>query len=221
MQRSVSPIIYRLFMFSFFYKYRSAEAAGEFAELTREVSAVSILIQDLEEQAASPSFARNQQDSRNQAKLRSLIDSIAYRLRDLKQLATKYSSLSTAKKNNWDRLRFGTNRIDDIRARLTLHTTLVQTRRSKCCPHRMQKRRNQRRTFSGRKSPGRHCERSQAWRLRTISGFGREMEHLDGAQARATHRGLSNRSGSAAQIPNQAISFRFVAGGRSPGRYAH
>jgi hypothetical protein len=95
--------------------------------VTREVSAVSILVQDLEDQAASPSFARNQQDCQKQAKLRSLIDGIIYALRELEDLATKYSSLSTAKKNNWDRLRFATRNIDDIRARLILHTSAAQT----------------------------------------------------------------------------------------------
>jgi hypothetical protein len=91
------------------------------------VSAVSILVRDLEDQAASPSFARNQQDCQKQAKLRSLIDGIIYALRELEDLATKYSSLSTAKKNNWDRLRFATRNIDDIRARLILHTSAAQT----------------------------------------------------------------------------------------------
>ena len=91
------------------------------------MSAVSILVQDLEEQAASPSFTQNQQDCRKQAELRSLIDGIIYALRELEELATKYSSLSTAKKNNWDRLRFATTSIDDIRARLILHTSAAQT----------------------------------------------------------------------------------------------
>ena len=95
--------------------------------MTREVSAVSILIQDLEEQAASPSLARNPQDCRKQAELRSLIDGIICPLRELEELATKYSSLSTAKKNSWDRLRFATKSIDDIRSRLILHTSAAQT----------------------------------------------------------------------------------------------
>ena len=94
--------------------------------MTREVSAVSILVQDLEEQAASPGFAQNQQDCAKQAKLRSLIDGIVYPLRQLEELATKYSSLSAAKKNNWDRLRFATKSIDDVRARLILHTSAAQ-----------------------------------------------------------------------------------------------
>ena len=91
------------------------------------MSAVSILVQDLEDQAASPDFARFQQDAHKQAKLRSLIDGIIYALRELEDLATKYSSLSTAKKNNWDRLRFASKSIDDIRARLILHTSAAQT----------------------------------------------------------------------------------------------
>ena len=95
--------------------------------MTREVSAVSILVQDLEDQAASPDFARFQQDAHKQAKLRSLIDGIIYALRELEDLANKYSSLSTSKKNNWDRLRFASKNIDDIRARLILHTSAAQT----------------------------------------------------------------------------------------------
>lgn len=91
------------------------------------MSTISILVQDLEERAASPSFARNQQDCRKQAKLRSLIDSIIYPLRELEELATKYSSLSTAKKNNWERLRFASKSIDGIRARLILHTSAAQS----------------------------------------------------------------------------------------------
>src|SRR5205814_9868589 len=99
----------------------------EFAEVTREVSAVSLLVQDLEDQAASPSFAQYQRDSGKQAELRSIIDGIIYALRELEELATKYSSLSTAKKNNWDRLRFAAKNIDDIRTRLILHTSAAQT----------------------------------------------------------------------------------------------
>ena len=95
--------------------------------MTREVSAVSILVQDLEEQAACPDFVLNQQDPHKQAKLRSVIDGIIYALRELEGLANKYSSLSTAKKNNWDRLRFATKSIDDVRARLILHTSAAQT----------------------------------------------------------------------------------------------
>ena len=91
------------------------------------MSAVSILVQDLEDQAASPDFTRFQSDAQKQAKLRSIIDSIIYALRELEDLATKYSSLSTARKNNWDRLRFASKSIEDIRARLILHTSAAQT----------------------------------------------------------------------------------------------
>ena len=91
------------------------------------MSAVSIVVKDLEDQVASPVFAQLQQDAHKQAKLRSLIDGIIYALRELEDLATKYSSLSTAKKNNWDRLRFASKSIDSIRARLILHTSAAQT----------------------------------------------------------------------------------------------
>ncbi len=101
-------------------------AAGDFAEVTREVSSVSIVIQDLEEQAASPELTLNPQDWSEQVKLRSLIDGIIYPLRELEELATKYTSLSTAKKNNWDRLRFASKKISDIRSRLALHTSIAQ-----------------------------------------------------------------------------------------------
>ncbi len=94
--------------------------------MTREVSAVYIVVQELEEQAASPQLARNQQDCPEQVKLRSLIDGIIYPLRELEILATEYSSLSTAKKNNWDRLRFAAKKVTDIRSRLSLHTFLAQ-----------------------------------------------------------------------------------------------
>ena len=94
--------------------------------MTREVSAVSILLQDLEEQAASSDLIQVSQDNSQQVKLRSLIDGIVYPLRELEELATKYSSLSTAKKNNWDRLRFAARKISDIRTRLILHMSLMQ-----------------------------------------------------------------------------------------------
>lgn len=105
----------------------STAAAGDFSEVTRELSAVSILVQDLEDQAASLSLAQDEQACQKQVKIRSLINGILYPLQELEQLANKYSSLSTAKKNNWDRLRFASKNITDIRARLILHTSAAQS----------------------------------------------------------------------------------------------
>jgi hypothetical protein len=76
----------------------------------------------LEDQAARPSFSLNQQDYRKRAELRSLTNGIIYALQGLEELAITYSSLSTVKKTSWDRLRFDTKVIDDIRARLILHS---------------------------------------------------------------------------------------------------
>jgi hypothetical protein len=90
------------------------------------VSAVSIVVRDLEDQAASPELAQDPAGCKKQVELRSIIDSIVYALRDLEELATKYSSLSTAQKNNWDRLRLPSEKIRDIRTRLCFHTSLAQ-----------------------------------------------------------------------------------------------
>lgn len=90
------------------------------------MSAVSIIVQDLEEQAASAELVQDEQGCQRQVKIRSLIDGIVYPLQELEELATKYASLSTAKKNNWDRLRFATKNIEGIRARLIFHTAAAQ-----------------------------------------------------------------------------------------------
>jgi hypothetical protein len=103
------------------------EAAGEFAELAREVSAVSAVVRDLEDQAANYELYQGQESCTQQAELRSIIDGIVYALRDLEALARKYSSLSTPQKSNWDRLRLPTGKIHDIRSRLDFHTSLAHT----------------------------------------------------------------------------------------------
>jgi hypothetical protein len=46
-------------------------------------------------------------------------------LRELEKLAKQYSSLSTAQKNNWDRLRLPTDKIHELRARLSFHTSMA------------------------------------------------------------------------------------------------
>lgn len=79
---------------------------------------MSIVVRDLEDQAAHLNSDLGQPGCAKKVELRSIIDGIVYALRELEELTRKYSSLATAQKNNWDRLRLRTDKIHDIRSRL-------------------------------------------------------------------------------------------------------
>jgi hypothetical protein len=103
------------------------EAGGRFEELIREVSAVSIVVKDLEDQAACADSLLNRHGSHKSSELKSVIDNIRVALEELKDLAEKYPSLTSIQKRKLDTFRFATKDITDIRARLAFHVQAAQS----------------------------------------------------------------------------------------------
>lgn len=102
---------------------QTAGAAGQFEEVFREVSAVSLSLKTWKTKRDS---LINRQGSHKSLELKSIIDNTRLALEELGDLARRYASLSTTQKRKWDVIRFATKDITDIRARLVLHIQAAQ-----------------------------------------------------------------------------------------------
>lgn len=104
---------------------KASEAASGFTEVVREVSEVSIIIKDLQEQAATPDSLLNMRGDSSKAELKEILNNLTACLEELQDLVKRYSSLSSVRKRTWDRIGFATQNVQEIRSRLVFHISAL------------------------------------------------------------------------------------------------
>ena len=106
--------------------YRSCKGASEeFQEISREVITLHTGIKELEEDACNPDSLLNRVGKSRKSELETLLQSCMTVLRQLQRLVTRYQNLGTNHKRVWDRVKFGTEGIQNIREKLTFHAASI------------------------------------------------------------------------------------------------
>jgi hypothetical protein len=91
----------------------------------REVSAAHMIVKDLEDQVSSPNSLLNRRGINRKRELEGHLGNITTTLKELEDLVTKYSSLGLTRQRTWDRIRFASKNIRDIRGRLTFYISNI------------------------------------------------------------------------------------------------
>jgi hypothetical protein len=101
--------------------YKSCKDAPEsFANITSEVQSLIVILKEAEEIASDQRLPPTQRDD-----LKVVGDGCHRVLEDLQNLAEKYKSLGMQGKRTWDRMRWGSEDIAELRARLISNTGML------------------------------------------------------------------------------------------------
>ncbi|KAI9774257.1 MAG: hypothetical protein M1840_004151 [Geoglossum simile] len=101
--------------------YRSCkDAPGSFKNISHEVLSLHALLKEIEENLSVETLS-----SARQARLEIIGDGCHSVLEELQSLVDKYESLGTQSKRTWDRMKWGSNDIAELRSRLTSNTLLL------------------------------------------------------------------------------------------------
>ena len=103
--------------------YKSCKEAPEsFGNISFEVLSLHAVLKEAEETVFAQHLSPTQQE-----RLKAVGDGCQHVLKDLDDLCQKYQSLGTQSKRTWDRMKWGTEDIAELRARLTSNTVLLAT----------------------------------------------------------------------------------------------
>jgi hypothetical protein len=101
--------------------YKACRDAPEsFRNISAEVLSLHAVLKEVEE-----ALSDHQLTQSRQASLATITEGCQKILYDLQAVVNKYESLETQSKRTWDRLKWGSNDIAEIRARLTSNTSIL------------------------------------------------------------------------------------------------
>ena len=101
--------------------YKSCkDAPGSFKNISSEVLSLHAVLKEVEETLSGCSLSQAKR-----ANLVKITSGCQDTLRDLQSLVNKYESLGTQTKRTWDRMRWHSNDIAELRARLTSNTVML------------------------------------------------------------------------------------------------
>jgi hypothetical protein len=90
---------------------------------SQTVIALHTAIKELEDEIENPDSILNRTGASKKSELGLLVKNCVSVLQQLNQLLIKYKSLGTRSKRTWDRVRFGTENLQEIRDKLMVHTS--------------------------------------------------------------------------------------------------
>jgi hypothetical protein len=97
------------------------DSGGEFQQLSAELTSLHVVMCEIKDYLAENSDLEASRRNR----LEILCENSKGTLLELEGLLQRYESLGTQAQRTWDRVRFGTHNVTDLRARLTSHATLL------------------------------------------------------------------------------------------------
>ena len=100
-------------------------ASAEFLEVGNEVISLRTAIQELQDEAEESNSILTRAGSRRKRELESIMKNCTDVLRELQQLITRYRSLGTQQKRTWDRIKFGSEGVQQIRDKVMFHTSAL------------------------------------------------------------------------------------------------
>ena len=92
---------------------RCRDAPGQFGEVSAELASLHLVLRQVEEAVTDIDL-----DDGKRTDLQALVGRCNGILKELEELLEKYGSLGTQSKRTWDRLRWGQERVQDIRQRV-------------------------------------------------------------------------------------------------------
>ena len=106
--------------------YKECKAASaQFQEIQNEVISLRTAIQELQDEAENNDSILNRAGIGRKKELDVIMRNCAEVLRELQQLLTRYKSLGTKQKRTWDRIKFGSEDVQEIRDKLMFHTSAL------------------------------------------------------------------------------------------------
>ena len=104
--------------------YKSCKRApGEFQELARELSSLHTILHELEDEAKTPTSLLNRRGVRRKPELEALLENLSATINKVEDIVKRYHSLGRDQKKTWDRVKFATKDLADLRSKLQLHIT--------------------------------------------------------------------------------------------------
>ena len=101
--------------------YKSCKGApGSFSNISNEVLSLHVVLKEVDE-----TFLKSPLPPQSQKRLKTICDGCQNVLSDLQALVDKYESLGTQSKRTWDRMKWGTENVTEIRSRLVSNTTFL------------------------------------------------------------------------------------------------
>ena len=100
-------------------------ASAEFLEIRNEVNSLHTAILELQDEAENHESILNRAGSGRKRELEMILNNCVEVLRELQQLVGKYRSLGTKHMRTWDRIKFGSEGIQQIRDKLMFHTSAL------------------------------------------------------------------------------------------------
>ena len=100
-------------------------ASAEFREIQNEVISLRTAIQELQDEAENHDSILNRAGPGRKGELNNIMHNCTEVLRELQQLLARYKSLGTNQKRTWDRLKFGSEGVQQVRDKLMFHTSAL------------------------------------------------------------------------------------------------
>jgi hypothetical protein len=102
--------------------YRACKGApGEFQELSRELSTLHTILHELEDEAKSPNSLLNRRGSGRKSEFDVLQQNLSIVLKQIEDIVNRYHSLGRDQKRTWDRVKYATEDLTNLRAKLSFH----------------------------------------------------------------------------------------------------
>jgi len=99
-------------------------ACGEYTEITSELSSLNVILERLRTEATTPNgpLERGNANHLDHCKL---LDNSAAIVKQLNDVIVRFQNLGRSRRSNWHRLRLANRNLDEMRSKLTLHTSLL------------------------------------------------------------------------------------------------
>ncbi len=100
-------------------------ATSEFNELSRELSSIQILLRSLGDDAKNPMSLLCRRGAGRQEELMTMIENLNKALVEVERLIDKYESLGLKKKRVFDRVKFASHDLNELRGTLAVHLDII------------------------------------------------------------------------------------------------
>ena len=101
--------------------YKSCKGAPDsFSDISNEVLSLHAVLKEADE-----TILKSPLPPQSRKRLKTICDGCQNVLSDLQALVDKYESLGTQSKRTWDRMKWGTENVTEIRSRLVSNTTFL------------------------------------------------------------------------------------------------
>lgn len=108
--------------------YKSCKSApAEFVDLSHQLSSLHIILHELSDEASLPTSLLNRRGIGRKPELELLLGNLSDDLGRIEDISERYHSLGREQKKVWDRVRFASEDLATLRAKLMFHVTAINS----------------------------------------------------------------------------------------------